>query len=238
LFAARRDPASLVGYLELHIEQEPRLAQAGAPVGVVTSIVGIGSYRLAFLGQAGHAGTTPMDARRDASLAAGAFPLAAREIVLAGFPGCVANVGQIHFLPGAFNIIPGRAELALEFRAPDEATLDRLEEALLARAGAEAERFGLGLEVQKLDRVAPAGMSPAFQAAIQEAAALLGLDALPLASFAGHDAQALAPACPVGMVFVPSLGGISHAPAEFTPLADCVNGADVLLQAVLRLAQK
>ena len=139
-----------------------RLFQAQAQVGIVTSIVGIGSYRVAFAGQAGHAGTTPMEDRRDAGLAAGVFLLAVRDIVMIEFPGCVANVGWMRFSPGAFNIIPARAELGLEFRAPDERILDALEEALLARAQAEAGRFRLELETERLDRVLPAQMQPGF----------------------------------------------------------------------------
>ena len=111
LLAARRDPSRLAGYLELHIEQGPRLLQAGVQIGVVTSIVGICSYRLAFTGRADHAGTTPMRDRLDAAQGAAAFTLAVRQMVLQDFPECVANVGMCRLLPGAFNIVPaaGRA---------------------------------------------------------------------------------------------------------------------------------
>ncbi len=106
LLEARREPSSLAGYLELHIEQGPRLLQAGAQIGVVTSIVGICSYRLAFIGRADHAGTTPMSDRLDAAQGAAAFTLAVRQAVLQDFPECVANVGMLRLLPGAFNIVP------------------------------------------------------------------------------------------------------------------------------------
>jgi acetylornithine deacetylase/succinyl-diaminopimelate desuccinylase-like protein len=119
LLAARRDPQSIAGYLELHIEQGPRLVQSAVAIGVVTGIVGIRSFRLAYHGKANHAGTTPMEARSDASLGASAFVLTAREMVMRDYSGCVVNVGQMAFRPGAFNVIPGLAELALEFRAPD-----------------------------------------------------------------------------------------------------------------------
>ncbi len=234
ILAARRDPSGLAGYLELHIEQGLRLIQARAGIGVVTSIVGIVSYRLAFLGQAGHAGTTPMEDRQDAGLAASAFALAARDIVMVEFPGCVMNVGRMVFSPGAYNIIPARVELALEFRAPETITLDDLEAAILARAQAETERFGLALEVERLDRVLPAQMSDATQAAFTAAAYRLGVKAIPLASFAGHDAQAMARVCPAGLIFVPSVDGISHSPREFTTWEDCVNGANVLLHTCTR----
>ncbi|MBN1147147.1 MAG: Zn-dependent hydrolase [Anaerolineales bacterium] len=238
LLEARRDPQTLAGYLELHIEQGPRLAQAGAQVGVVTAIVGICSYRLTFAGRADHAGTTPMAERRDAAQGAAAFTLAARQIVLEQFPGCVANVGAIQLKPGAFNIVPERAELSLEFRAPQAATFERLEAALLDSARQQAGRFGLGLEVERLGAHQPTPMSAQAQAAIAAAAGELGLSHMPLPSGAGHDAQMLAALCPAGMIFIPSQGGASHSPREFSEWQDCVNGANVLLGAAIRMAGK
>src|SRR5689334_463934 len=117
LTEAQRDAGSLAGYLELHIEQGPRLERAQRQIGIVTSIVGARSFFLDFRGHAGHAGTTPMDDRRDAGLAAAAFALAAEEVVTRDFAGCVATVGEIRLHPGAFNVIPGAARLALEFRS-------------------------------------------------------------------------------------------------------------------------
>jgi N-carbamoyl-L-amino-acid hydrolase len=236
LLNAAREPRSLAGYLELHIEQGPRLLRAGAQIGVVSAITGIGSCRLAYIGRADHAGTAPMDERRDASQGAGAFILASRQLVLERFPGCTANVGEARLLPGAFNIVPGRAELALEFRAADSPALERLEAALLDRARTEAERFGLGLEIEGLDHHPPRPMSARAQAAIAGAAEALGLHHIPLTSGAGHDAQSLAPLCPAGMFFIPSQDGASHSPREFSEWEDCVNGANVLLGAALRLA--
>lgn len=236
VLAARRDPASLAGYLELHIEQGPRLIEAQADIGVVTAIVGYGSYWLAFLGRADHAGTASMAGRVDAALGAGAFALAAREVVLRDFPTCVANVGDMRFAPGAFNIVPACVTVALEFRAPELELLDRLEAALLEQAQAEAARFGLGLEVERLGRHDPTPMSPVAQRAVVEAAGSLSLKHVRLASGAWHDAQPLAAVCPAGMIFVPSVEGASHSAREFTRWADCVNGANVLLQAALRMA--
>ncbi len=231
VLSARREPASLAGYLELHIEQGARLIEAGIDIGVVTSIVGIGAARLIFSGRADHAGTTPMNQRRDAALGASAFALAAQD--LEDFPDCTVNVGDMRFEPGAFNIVPERVTLSLEYRAPDPLLLDRLQEALLARARQEAERYGLDLSVEPLGRVEPALMNPLAQNAFSTAAEALGLSHLPLASYAGHDGQSLAGVCPTGMIFVPSLGGASHSSREFTPWKDCVNGANLLLQAAL-----
>jgi N-carbamoyl-L-amino-acid hydrolase len=237
LMAARRADGSLAGYLELHIEQGPRLLDSGADIGVVTTIVGICSYRLAFTGRADHAGTTPMDSRLDASLGAAAFTLAARRTVMESFPDCVVNVGEMSFEPGAFNIVPARANLALEFRSPEKETFNRLEIALMAAAQEETRRFGLGLEIEFLGRHQPTPMSAQAGAAIVAAADELGLKHIPLASGAGHDAQSLAELCPAGMIFVPSQGGASHSAREFSEWQDCVNGANVLLNAALKLAE-
>jgi N-carbamoyl-L-amino-acid hydrolase len=237
LLAAQRDLQSLAGYLELHIEQGPRLVQSAVAVGVVTGIVGIRSFRLAYHGKANHAGTTPMDVRHDASLGASAFVLTAREMVLRDFPGCVGNVGQMRFEPGAFNIIPGLAEFALEFRAPDAIQLAELEKALLGLAHVVARQYGLRLSAEPLDTCVPAPTSPRAQAAIAAAADSLALTHTALPSGAGHDAQSLAPFTDAGMIFVPSRDGVSHSPDEFSDWESCVNGANVLLRAALKMCE-
>jgi N-carbamoyl-L-amino-acid hydrolase len=234
--SARRPQDSLAGYLELHIEQGKRLERLGLQIGIVSAIVGIASYRLTFIGRADHAGTTSMEDRLDASLGASAFTLAARELVMKDFPNCVVNIGQMEFTPGAFNIVPARAKVALEFRAPDEDDFKRLEAALIKLAQREARRFGLDLEPDFLGKHSPTPMSAEAQRAFSEACDSLGLKHTSLVSGAGHDAQSLAQTCPVGMIFVPSVGGASHSPREFTPWVDCVNGANVLLQTALRFA--
>ncbi|MBN2550483.1 MAG: Zn-dependent hydrolase [Anaerolineales bacterium] len=235
-YQARREPDSLAGYLELHIEQGPCLEQAGVQIGVVTTIVRITSYRLTFLGRADHAGTTPMLDRLDAAQGACAFTLQARQMVLERFSSCVVNVGEMHFSPGAFNIVPGSASLALEFRAPDETTFASLEASLMELAQSAAENYGLKLEREFLGRHHPTPMHETAQQAIQRAAGSSGLSWLSLPSGAGHDAQSLAQICPAGMIFVPSVEGASHSGREYTHWEDCVNGANVLLQAALSLA--
>jgi beta-ureidopropionase / N-carbamoyl-L-amino-acid hydrolase len=202
----------------------------------VSAIVGIWSYRLAFLGRADHAGTAAMDDRLDASLGASAFTLAAREIVIKDFPNCVVNVGKMEFGPGAFNIVPARVDLSLEFRSSDEAEFKRLNFALLERARQEASHFGLELEVEFLGKHSPSLMSDRIRSIFAESCKELGLSHVSLTSGAGHDGQSFDGLCPVGMIFVPSKNGASHSPREFTEWTDCVNGANVLLQAVLRLA--
>jgi len=236
ILAAKRNPASLAGYLELHIEQGSRLATADMQIGIVQAITGIRSYHLLFLGKANHAGTTPMQGRQDAGLGASAFRLAAREIALQSAPDCVVNVGYMNFSPGALNVIPSQVETGLEIRSTNEASMDALEAALLAQAHKEAQRFDLGLEIQPHPRATPIHMHAEARAAISESAQALGLRAMEMPSGAGHDAQSLAKLTRAGMLFVPSAGGISHSPYEFTPPEDCVNGANVLLNAALRLA--
>ncbi len=236
LAAAARDPASLAGYLELHVEQGARLADQGAEIGIVTSIVGIRSFRVRFAGRADHAGTTPMQRRRDAGLGASGFVLAARQRVMDEFPDQVTTVGNMTFEPGAFNVVPAAVTVALEFRAADADVLDRMETALLEEAASQAERFGLEVESECLDYSPPARMSPQVQETLAQASQRLGLRYVHLPSGAGHDAQCLAAVCPAGMIFVPSVGGFSHSAREFTAWQDCVNGANVLLQAALELA--
>ena len=237
LTSAQRDPAQIAGYLELHIEQGARLLDAGMEIGIVTSIVGINSYRLTFIGRADHAGTTPMDRRLDSAQGASAFILKLHEMVCTKFPDCTANVGQIHLEPGAFNIVPAKATLSLEFRVPDNQVFDQLDEAVMAIARQSADQYGLQLETNFLGKHDPAPMHPSMQQAIRNAAATLRLKSIPLTSGAGHDAQSLAHICPTGMIFVPSVGGASHSPREFTEWGDCLNGANVLLQTVLELGK-
>jgi N-carbamoyl-L-amino-acid hydrolase len=237
LFTAGREPATVAGYLELHIEQGGRLAKWGMSIGIVTGIVGIRSFKVRFRGRADHAGTTPMDQRLDALQGASAFALSVRQTVMVEFPGCVATVGNMAFEPGVFNVVPQVVTASLEFRADDEAKLDEMEARLRQKAADAARDFGLAVEFQHLDSTAPAHMDERVQQAFATACGTLGLSRTSLASGAGHDAQCLATFCPSGLIFVPSVDGYSHSPREFTAWQDCVNGANVLLHAALTLAQ-
>jgi hydantoinase/carbamoylase family amidase len=236
MLRAERAKNSIAGYLELHIEQGKRLERAGIDIGIVSAIVGYGSYKLSFIGRADHAGSTSMEDRLDAGQGASAFILAAREIVMRDFPNCVANVGKIGFAPGASNIVPAHADLLLEFRSPDESQLSMLDVSLVELANQKAEQFGLKLSVETLGKHMPNLMSVDIQQAFKGSCDVLGLSSTVLASGAIHDAQSLVDVCPIGMIFVPSVDGASHAPRELTKWEDCVNGANVLLQTVLKLA--
>jgi N-carbamoyl-L-amino-acid hydrolase len=237
IFSARRDPKTVAGYLELHIEQGPELQRSHHQIGVVTNIAGIAFYRLAFKGRPDHAGTIPMDERLDAGLGASALTLSLRKILLEQFPGCYANIGNVRYEPGAFNIVPEKAILSLEFRSSSRSQFENLKTAIIERAQKEARHYGLGLDVEFLGERHPVEMSPIAREAIRQAARRLDLSTKDLVSKAGHDAQALAALCPAGMIFVPSVRGVSHSPDEFTEWQDCVNGANVLLQAVISLAK-
>jgi N-carbamoyl-L-amino-acid hydrolase len=178
-----------------------------------------------------------MPHRRDAAQGASAFVLAVRETVLREFPGCVATVGKVVLEPGVFNVVAETASVSLEFRADGMSKLDAMETRLGQKAADAARRFELDLEIEALDSSPPAPMDADVQAAIARACQRLDLEFVSMPSGAGHDAQCLAAVCPTGMVFVPSVEGASHSPREHTEWPDCVNGANVLLQAALSLAR-
>jgi N-carbamoyl-L-amino-acid hydrolase len=235
---APRDPREIAAYVELHIEQGPWLEAEGVPIGVVEGIVGIRRFRLTFVGQPDHAGTTPMDQRRDAFLTAAEYATKSRELVVRGGQGrAVTTIGVVEVRPGVPNIVPERAALLQELRDPDPAVLERLASRTLQAARRVARRRGLVLEVEHLMRAEPVRMSPRVQAAIEAAAAGLGLPTRRMPSGAGHDAQVLAAVTDAGMLFVPSQGGRSHRPDEWTDWPAIERGANVLLGTLLRLAE-
>jgi N-carbamoyl-L-amino-acid hydrolase len=233
---AKVDPATVAAYVELHIEQGPRLEEAGVPVGVVEAIVGIRRTRLTFRGQADHAGTTPMERRRDGFLAAAEYALKARDLVVKRDARAVTNVGVVHVHPGVSNIVPARGELIHEMRVPDAGVLDRLAKDCQALARRVARRRGVEVDIEPMSVTAPAACSPRVQAAVEAAAEDLGLRTMRLHSAAGHDAQNLARITAAGMVFIPSTGGRSHRIDESSAPEAIEHGANVLLGTLLRLA--
>lgn len=237
MLAAQRDPDTLAGYIEVHIEQGTRLEDAGINIGVVNSVVGIRSLWLTFEGEAAHAGTMPMDKRKDAYWGAADFALQARDAIMADFHPGVVNFGDLTLAPRAFNIVPDKAKLAVEFRHGDAAQLDAMEQTLLELAQSTAEKLGLGLAITRMHDIDPAPMAPDFIAAVETACERLGLSHTQLLSFAGHDAQALAQVTKSVMYFVPSVAGISHNPREYTRDEDCIHAANVMLQTVLAVCE-
>jgi allantoate deiminase len=224
-------------FLEAHVEQGPALAAAGAPLGVVTRIVGSSLTRVVFEGRAGHAGTTPMSERADALCAAADFTLALRGAA-ARFDAAVATVGRITLAPGAANVIPGRAELTVDARAPEAAGLERLLAAVDELVDAAAARNGCTARSERRWLQPPTAMAETTRGALREAVQALGLPVVELASGAGHDAAVLAAAgVPSGMLFVRSLaGGVSHSPDEQTDSTDIELAISALGGALERLS--
>jgi beta-ureidopropionase / N-carbamoyl-L-amino-acid hydrolase len=226
-----------IGYLEAHIEQGQRLESGGLAIGVVTSIVGIWQYRITFTGEQNHAGTTRMDVRKDAGLALARFCVAIDD----KFPGVcgsrtVWTTGRIALDPGAPSIIPGQAEMLFQIRDDDPDVIGRLEDLLRNMAAEVTAQGRCSVAVERLRTGAPALMDAAFQQAIEAASlAVAGGRSLRMPSGAGHDAQVLATIMPAGMLFVPSIGGISHHWNENTGDADIVTGAQVFVDACRRL---
>lgn len=232
---ARRAPGAIAGYLELHVEQGAVLENAGMDIGVVEGIVGIRRWNVTAAGIANHAGTTPMGARRDA-LAAAARLVADVPRLIGSLPGAqVGTVGRIEASPGAPNVIPGQAVFSLEIRDLDMAKIDRLFDAVAAAAAAIGEESGVSFRFERFYESPAAVSDPVIAGLIEAAAGELGLDLMRMPSGAGHDAQSLAPLGPIGMIFVPSRAGVSHAPEEFTAPDDIVRGADVLLRTLLAM---
>ncbi len=236
IYRARRVPNSLAGYLELHIEQSARLFRAGVNVGAVTGIVGRTTYQLTFIGQAGHSGTTDMYKRRDALRGAALFVVRAHDTVRERYGDGIFNVGDISVEPGQFNIIPSRACLYMECRHISEKLLSEMETTLLSIARECAAANGLEVEPQHVSHIPAATMAAGVIQTVEDAAESLGLSHVRLFSYSGHSAQVLSRITPTGMIFIPSVDGISHHPKEFTEWGDVVNGANVLLQSILRLA--
>jgi allantoate deiminase len=221
-------------YLELHIEQGPVLEESGVDLGIVTAITGLLGFRIRFLGAANHAGTTPMESRRDALAGAARVVLALREEARAR-EAMTANVGKLLVEPGGFNVIPGLAEFTVDVRSPTPEGFERAEAFVretVKRVAAEEE---LGVEVSVTHRKPPVALDQGLQDALAAAAEEEGASYRPMASGAGHDAMVLAHHVPAAMLFVPSRGGISHSPDEYTPPEQCELGARVLTRVVRSL---
>ncbi len=222
------------GYLELHIEQGPRLEAAGYDLAAVEGIVGIDRWDVTIRGAANHAGTTPMAMRRDAGVAAGR--------VLHGLPallsridaGMVGNIGEIQLLPGAANVVPGEARFVVEMRALEPDALDQAAAALREEVGAAAAAAGCEWELAEHSRILPAPMDSRMVEAAERAFRALDARWTRLISGAGHDAGPLSERVPAAMLFVPSRGGVSHSPLEHTDPNQLVLGCQALLLTALQ----
>ncbi|MEM9669995.1 MAG: Zn-dependent hydrolase [Pseudomonadota bacterium] len=226
----------LKGFVELHIEQGAFLEEENIDIGVVQGIVGIEWWDVTLRGMPNHAGTTPMNRRRDALLAAAKLTQAVNEVATGMEGRQVATVGRIEAFPGAPNVIPGRVEMSLEVRDLETERIEQVYDEITARANAISAESGVEISFERLELASePALTDPAIRDAIAAAAEDLGLSYKFMPSGAGHDAQDMAGVAPTGMIFVPSKGGISHSPEEFTSAQDLANGADVIVRALLAI---
>jgi N-carbamoyl-L-amino-acid hydrolase len=231
---ARRSRGELAAYVELHIEQGGTLERTHTDIGVVEGIVGIHWWEATVTGVANHAGTTPMDQRHDALLAASELVLAVNAAATENPGRQVATVGRIRAEPGAPNVIPGRVVLSIEVRDLDAARITAVFERIRTRTAAIAQLHGTSIEFRDLEATAaPALTDPRIQRIIEGAAHALGLTTKAMPSGAGHDAQDIAALAPIGMIFVPSVAGICHSPREYTAPADIEHGVNVLIGTVL-----
>ena len=235
ILEARRPRGSLHCYIELHIEQGGNLEKAGVQVGIVEGIVAIDKYDAIVTGFANHAGTTPMADRHDALLAAAQLAVAVHDVVTSEPGHQVGTVGHLEIAPNAPNVIPGSAKLSVELRDLSPDKLRRLGDAVRARARDIAASTRTTIELKPASLAPPASASAEVQDAIGRSAEARRWTTMRLPSGAGHDAQMMAQIAPMGMIFVPSVGGVSHSPKELTHWDDCARGANVLLGAVLQM---
>jgi len=223
-------------YFELHIEQGPVLERLGVPVGVVTGIQGIERIDVTFHGEANHAGSTPMDARRDALVAAARFITTARDVAAAGL-GAFATAGRIHVEPDVINVIPGRVALGLDVRHGDAAALDELIRMLRRAAEESGNSERVGVDFHPFWRSGPTPFSDELIRTVERAAARLGIPTHRMISGAGHDAKYIADLAPAVMIFVRTRHGRSHCEDEWAEWEDCELATNVLLQAVGDIAE-
>lgn len=233
---AKRDDVD--AFVELHIEQGRVLEEAECPIGIVEAINGKLHVTVEIVGRADHAGNTPMSLRQDALAAAADLTLRIEQLAVTLGSPSVATVGEIRAEPGVINVIAGRARLTIDARAPEPVQVDALEAGIRAAVTEVAAERGIETRITDFSRHEPVALSPwLIDVLVDISRGDPRYDPLRMQSGAGHDSQIIAPHIPTGMVFVPSVGGISHSPSEFTRLYDIVIGVDVLGRALHQLAE-
>lgn len=232
---ARRSREDMAAFVELHVEQGGVLESKQAEIGVVQGVVSMNRYTLTVTGSPNHAGTTPMDMRQDALVAASQIVLTVNQLAH-HLPGeQVATVGMMNVWPNATNIVPGRVELSLDIRDLYTENVDALVNRLTEQIGAIAHQTGTTIDMHPALNAQPTLSSPPIMETITQVCQMLNLRHIELPSRAGHDAQEMGRITDMGMIFVPSQGGISHSEAEYTPPEQCTQGADVLLHTLIKL---
>ncbi|MGA2960752.1 MAG: Zn-dependent hydrolase [Candidatus Korobacteraceae bacterium] len=236
--AACLDPAKIRCFVELHIEQGERLHRGHLACGLVTDIVGIYRCWVTITGTANHAGTTRMDSRKDALVAASHIVEKSFEAALQSGDHYVATVGTMDIWPGAINIVPGRVSMPVEIRATTAAELNVAKEWLLAEFRGVEAKYGVKIDITRTSLAEPIHLDEQIVGVLRQAAQNAGVDYLEMPSWAGHDAQLLASIVPTAMIFVPSIEGISHSPQEDTRWEDIETGLHVYSRALMELASK
>ncbi|MFQ6037791.1 MAG: Zn-dependent hydrolase, partial [Candidatus Aminicenantales bacterium] len=236
MMEAHTQRPDLEAYLELHIEQGTCLEAENVPIGIVEAIAGKNLWMCAYRGEAGHAGTTPFELRRDAFLGLADFAIKSTQYVATRHYGSLMTIGRVQAHPGGFSVVPGRVDFTLDFRSPTRDTLEKLEKELAALAGEVASMRGLEFSREVVDRTAPVRLSERLVSMMREECGNLGYPYLSLTSGAGHDAQIIAAVADAGMIFIPCTDGISHSPQEKIRWEDLEKGANLLLRMLLRLA--
>lgn len=237
LAQARRTRRDVCAFVELHVEQGGVLETAQKQIGVVQGVVGMQRYQIQITGRPNHAGTTPMDQRQDALVAAAQVVLAVHRLATEPLGDRVATVGALQVSPNAANIVPGRVQTSLDVRDLDQVVIDKLVNDLRIELVSIAKATHTHIEILPQLNVAPSPAALPIQSTITEICEDFGLSHLSMPSRAGHDALEMGRFTDMGMIFVPSEGGFSHSEVEYTSPEDCTQGANVLLETLLRLDQ-
>ena len=235
---SRRRPDDLLGYLELHVEQGPLLEMSSKKIGIVKAIAAPTRMRICFLGRADHSGTTPMDLRRDALVAASELVLAVEEICRRQVSQVVGTVGTMNVKPNAMNVVPGTVEMGVDLRSISSQQKREARQLVMNRATEIADRRRLEVEISILREEEPVVLDSEMVSLLEEVCISMNIPYMVMTSGAGHDAMNMSKITKVGMIFVPSYMGLSHNPDEWTDLNDVVLGANCLMQAALRLVAK
>ncbi len=227
-FNSKRDLSKLEAFIEIHIEQGKRLERAGVPVGIVSGIAGPCWLKMTFTGSAGHAGNTPMDDRRDALVAASQFIYEIQSLPEIVSSSAVATVGKVDVLPNGVNVIPGEVRLTVDIRDIKKETRDQLVDLVIEKAKSISAAHETRFQYEETLREAPVPMNEEMQQKLEKSVRAQGIEPVYLPSGAGHDSMIVGHVLPVAMIFVQSRDGISHNPAEWSSLSDCIQSVHVL----------
>lgn len=234
---AKRDKESIKAFIELHIEQGPILENNKKDIGLVETIVGLDRYDVKIIGKSGHAGTTPMENRKDALIAASQFVLAVNKIVKKIGQGTVGTVGELSLLPNASNVIPGYVELSVDIRSTNEENIHKVYTEMLKEIKLIQKENNLEVKLIKSLYIPPIDMSKEIINTMEKIAEKLGHSYMKMNSGAGHDAMVMAKMAPTSLIFVPSKDGLSHHPDEWTEYEDLKKGIELMLNTVVELCK-